>query len=74
MPRASCTTPPAPERWSAAAVEDVVESMDTTALALAAAHPDAAAAMQASGDSWHSPASASASRPSIPTTSTRSSS
>jgi hypothetical protein len=34
-----------PASWSAAAVEDAVESMETTALALAAAHPDAAAAM-----------------------------
>ncbi|MYT20268.1 hypothetical protein GTW69_08190 [Streptomyces sp. SID7760] len=34
-----------PASWSAAAVEDAVEAMETTALALAAAHPDAAAAM-----------------------------
>ncbi|WP_371558764.1 hypothetical protein OG416_39140 (plasmid) [Streptomyces longwoodensis] len=38
-----------PASWSAAAVEDAVESMETTALALAAAHPDAAAAMLAIG-------------------------
>ncbi|MFC7933103.1 hypothetical protein [Streptomyces cinereoruber] len=38
-----------PGSWSAAAVEDAVESMETTALALAAAHPDAAAAMLAIG-------------------------
>ncbi|MBK3583199.1 hypothetical protein JHN49_05505 [Streptomyces sp. MBT57] len=35
--------------WSAAAVEDAVEAMETTALALAVAHPDAAAAMLAIG-------------------------
>lgn len=35
--------------WSADAVEDAVESMETTALALAVAHPDAAAAMLAIG-------------------------
>lgn len=39
----------APGSWSAAAVEDAVESMETTALALAAAHPDAIAAMLAVG-------------------------
>ncbi|MEU6285001.1 hypothetical protein [Streptomyces sp. NPDC047028] len=33
-----------PARWSAAAVEDAVEAMETTALALATVHPDAAAA------------------------------
>ncbi|MGW2016712.1 hypothetical protein [Streptomyces sp. NPDC001927] len=38
-----------PACWSAAAVEDAVESMETTALALAAAHPDAAAATLAIG-------------------------
>jgi hypothetical protein len=38
-----------PASWSAAAVEDAVESMETTALALASAHPDAAAAMLAIG-------------------------
>ncbi|MFL0028515.1 hypothetical protein ACJBCE_36945 [Streptomyces sp. NBUL23] len=38
-----------PASWSAAAVEDAVEAMETTALALAAAHPDAAAAMLAIG-------------------------
>lgn len=31
--------------WSAAAVEGTVEAMETTALALAVAHPDAAATM-----------------------------
>ncbi|MFF0487274.1 hypothetical protein [Streptomyces sp. NPDC004435] len=36
-----------PDAWSAAAVEDAVEAMETTAFALAAAHPDAAAAMLA---------------------------
>ncbi|MYW09261.1 hypothetical protein GT034_12990 [Streptomyces sp. SID2563] len=36
-------------RWSADAVEDAVEAMETTALALASAHPDAAAAMRAVG-------------------------
>ncbi|CAM5734542.1 hypothetical protein ACTFBT_00185 [Streptomyces microflavus] len=35
--------------WGAAAVEDAVEAMETTALALAVAHPDAAAAMLAFG-------------------------
>ncbi|WP_018569656.1 hypothetical protein [Streptomyces sp. PsTaAH-124] len=38
-----------PGSWSAAAVEDAVEAMETTALALAAAHPDAATAMRAIG-------------------------
>lgn len=38
-----------PGSWSAAAVEDAVESMETTALALASAHPLAAAAMLAVG-------------------------
>ncbi|MFJ2561359.1 MULTISPECIES: hypothetical protein [unclassified Streptomyces] len=34
-----------PASWSVAAVEDAVESLETTALALAVAHSDAAAAM-----------------------------
>lgn len=38
-----------PASWSADAVEDAVEAMETTALALAVAHPDAAAAMLAIG-------------------------
>lgn len=38
-----------PASWSADAVEDAVESMETTALALAVAHPEAAAAMFAIG-------------------------
>ncbi|MFF4647497.1 hypothetical protein [Streptomyces sp. NPDC001389] len=36
-----------PGSWSADAVEDAVEAMETTALALAAAQPDVAAAMLA---------------------------
>ncbi|MFE3866113.1 hypothetical protein ACFXPT_37725 [Streptomyces goshikiensis] len=36
-----------PGSWSADAVEDAVEAIETTALALADAHPDAAAAMLA---------------------------
>ncbi|MET4670633.1 hypothetical protein [Streptomyces sp. PvR018] len=35
--------------WSAAAVENAVEAMETTVLALAVAHPDAATAMLAIG-------------------------
>lgn len=38
-----------PASWSAAAIEDAVESMETTALALAAAHSDATAAMLSIG-------------------------
>lgn len=38
-----------PTSWSAASVEDAVEAMETTALALAAAHPDAAAVMRTIG-------------------------
>ncbi|MFI9214287.1 hypothetical protein ACIGW7_39930 [Streptomyces sp. NPDC053253] len=38
-----------PASWSAAAAEDAIESMETTALALATVHPDAATAMLAIG-------------------------
>jgi hypothetical protein len=38
-----------PGSWSEDAVEDAVESMETTALALAVVHPDAAATMLAIG-------------------------
>lgn len=38
-----------PAGWSAAAVEDAVEAMETTALALAAAHPDGPSLVAAAG-------------------------